>query len=211
MKLMVNSLPKSGTHLLVKLLELSEFKFSGINFSSTNVHGKHKLIKQMLRGCYPLSKAIDVGLDIPSVVRRRWVISGMRKTKTMQYMGGHFPYSDQMQWLLDKHEIKTIYMIRDPRDVILSWAHYVPRTTWHYGKEGLVGKTLEERILLLLHGYQSGQYEIEGFRNILRKSEGWVDADNICVVRFEDIVGVRGGGSDDRQDECIERIMNFCG
>ena len=211
MKLMVNSLPKSGTHLITKLLNLSGYSYSGVNFSSSNVNGKHKIIKRLVRGCHPFSMTIDTGLDISSIVRKKWLVNGMRKTASMQYMGGHFPYSDQMKKLLEENEIKIIYMMRDPRDVILSWAHYVPKVDWHYGKEGLIGKSLDEQVLLLLYGYRSGDYDIEGFRHILHKIEGWITSDDICLIRFEDLVGAKGVGSDSKQEDCIDRVLKYLG
>ncbi len=208
-KVMINSLPKSGTKLLTSLIKCIGFSFSGTSFSSMSVHGRYFRAKTFLRGTLPFSQSTDVGLDITANVRYQWIISKIRKVKTMQYIGGHLPYSDQMGRLLDDNNISIIYLLRDPRAVITSWAHYVPKTTWHYGKKGLDGCSLDDRVIKLLNGYKSGSYNIEGFRNILRRMEGWFDNKRVHIVRFEELVGTKGGGSLELQHKCIESIIDF--
>lgn len=208
-KLLVNSLPKSGTHLLVKLLESMGYQFSGANLSSTSLYGKNEWAKYLLRGVMPMQTGVDVGLEIAAVARRSWVINSFAKMEDKQFCGGHLPYSDCMSLLLLQAGIKPLHILRDPRDVLVSWAHYVPKNNWHFGHLGLVGLNLEQRVKKILYGYQSGDFGIESYSQILQRSMGWTRSQNVLVVRFEDLVGSRGGGDDCAQLNIVKQIATF--
>lgn len=208
-KLIVNSLPKAGTHLLVKLLESMGYQHSGANFSSTTLYGRHEWAKFLLRGAMFGQSGVEVGLDIAAVARRSWIIDSLTKVSEKQFCGGHLPYSDCMHALFQQAGFKTIHILRDPRDVLVSWAHYVPKISWHYGRQGLEGLDLEQCIKKILHGYQSGNFDIESFPQILNRSMGWMNSRDVMVVRFEELVGSRGGGDDHAQFNAITDIASF--
>ena len=67
---------------------------------------------------------------------------------------------------------------------------------------------MNERIIRLLNCYEPGGYIID-YKYILRKVEGWIQNDDICLVRLEDLIIASGGGTDDRQNACIERALGF--
>lgn len=127
------------------------------------------------------------------------------------YCGGHAPYSDCLHTLLKENGCRTIYVVRDPRDVIVSWAHYVPTVAWHYGLNGLHGLPLEERVKRILDGYRSGRFIIESFSNVLARSSGWMNKADVLTIRFEDLVGAKGGGDDLKQLQTIEKVGSFVG
>lgn len=210
-KLIVNSLPKSGTHLLSKLLLGMGYQFSGANFSSSTLYGRNEWSKFLLRGVIAGQSGVDVGLDIAAIARRSWVINSLTKMGEKQFCGGHLPYSDGMHSLLQQAAVKPLHILRDPRDVLLSWAHYVQKTNWHYGCRGLVGLNLEQCIKKILYGYQSGNFSIESYPQILQRSMGWVKRQDVLVVRFEDLVGSSGGGDNGAQIDVIEKITAFAG
>lgn len=210
-KLIINSLPKAGTHLLVKLLESMGYQYSGTNFSSSTIYGRYEWPKFLLRGVMAGWPGIEVGLDIAAVARRSWIVNSLAKVDEKQFCGGHLPYSDCMYALLQQAGLRTLHILRDPRDVLVSWAHYVPQTSWHYGHPGLDGLELEQRIRKILYGYHSGGFDIESFSQVLSRSMGWINCQNALVVRFEDLVGSRGGGDDTAQANTIKNIATFAG
>lgn len=210
-KFFLNSLPKSGTHLVGKLFGFFELKFSKVNFSSTSIYGRYTLPKSLLRGPMLGQPSLEVGLDVAACVRMSWAENALKKVKSNEYCGGHAPYSDCLNMLLQDNEIKTIHIIRDPRDVIVSWAHYVPKISWHYGYKGLENLSLEQRVRKILHGYHSGNFILESFYEILSRSNAWINKENVLTINFEDIVGSKGGGSDQKQLECINDIGKYSG
>jgi hypothetical protein len=44
--------------------------------------------------------------------------------------------------------------------------------------------------------------------DVLRRYAGWLDHAAVCVVRFEDLIGERGGGDVERQIAAIQRIAD---
>lgn len=208
-KLVINTLPKSGTHLMNKLLDSMGYQFSGGNFSSTTLYGKNELIKFLFRGVMMGQSGVDLGLDIPAVVRSSWVRKTLLTQQDGQYCGGHLPYSEDMYSLLQQADIRMLYMLRDPRDVLLSWAHYVPNVEWHYGRGGLVGLNLEQCVRMILYGYHSKNFFSVPFSEMLTSSYGWARHTSTFVVKFEDLVGGCGGGCDDAQLSTIEKIASF--
>jgi hypothetical protein len=208
-KILLNSLPKAGSHLLIKLMEMLGYEFARANFSSSTIYGRHVIPKYFLRGVLFGQSGVEVGLDIAACARASWVIKALDRIPDGCFAGGHLPYSDSMLALANSRGVRAIHILRDPRDVLLSWAHYVPKTDWHYGRAGLEGQSLEERVRKILHGYQSGRFRIESFKNILNRSNGWVGQDEVLTVRFEDLVGPKGGGNIEVQIDTITRIAEF--
>lgn len=210
-KIIVNSLPKAGSHLVAKLLDIFGYKFSGGNFSSSTVYGRQQYIKSIIRGVFPWHAGVEVGLDIHACARATWINKELGRIKSGEYCGGHLPYSDYMNLLLKENNVFPLHVIRDPRDVLLSWAHYVPKTDWHYGREGLAGLALEDRVKKILYGYQSGVFYIESFPSILQRSIGWTEGGKAMDVKFENLVGPQGGGNIEAQNNAIRQIADYVG
>jgi len=210
-KVFLNSLPKSGTHLAGKLLELMGVKFSNVNFSSSTIYGRYALPKSILRGTSLGQPGIDVGLDISAVARISWMEKSLQQVKSGTYCGGHAPYSDALCTLLKDNDFKTIHIVRDPRDVLLSWVHYVPKNNWHYGCEGLKNLSFDEQVRKVLYGYQSRGFRLESFSSILSRASGWLRRQDVLLTRFEELVGVKGGGNDQQQVQNIQSIVKFIG
>lgn len=207
--MLINSLPKSGTHLLCKLVGEFGYSYSGMNLSSTTIYGRNKLIKSLLRGPFFGEPSISVGLDVDCSVRKRWILSGVNRVGERSYIGGHLPYSDAMHRIFLSSSIKMMHILRDPRDVLLSWAHYVPTQKWHYARKGLLGLDINQRVLKIIDGYESDGYVIESFSSILNQSLGWISASGVKVIRFENLVGESGGGRKDKQLLTVMSIANY--
>ncbi len=210
-KIFLNSLPKSGTHLLVKLLKMMGLEFSKLNLSSSTIYGRHSFYKSIIRGPAFGQPSIEVGLDISTAARQSWITNSLNKVENGSFCSGHAPYSDSLHSIVIKNGLKTINTIRDPRDVLVSWAHYVPKTHWHYGRDGLKNLSLEKRVEKILYGYQSGEFLIESFINILRRSSEWIVKDDVLTVHFEDLVGSKGGGNEQSQLLWIDKVGEYAG
>lgn len=206
-KLLINSLPKSGTNLLEKFAIISGYKESRVNFSSTNIYGNYSNIKKILRGPLVLGDHTRVGLDTNACVRDRWLVKQLSKIKLGEYGTGHMPYTTKLDYLL--RDLSVIQIVRDPRAVIVSWAKYVSNMKWHYLYNSLHRKPLTEQITIIIDGGEYGGVYVEGFNNVLLDVLGWKNSNNACLVRYEDLVGPQGGGSDDDQRYMISELIDF--
>ena len=210
-KILINSLPKSGTHLANKLVEMLGYKFSGASFSSASLYGRYSIPKSLLRGAVPGRPTVAVGLDVSAAVRRSWVVKKVSLVSQGQYIGGHVPYTGCMHKIMSDHGVKIFHVIRDPRDVLISWAHYVPKNSWHYGSAGLAGLSLEHRVEKILDGYSSRKFYIEPFENIIKTSQEWLGRESVFAIRFEDLIGPKGGGERKAQLSLIDSVGKMCG
>ena len=215
----VNSLPKSGTHLLAKCLDLMGYqnkqkRFIAADWIENNSLIK-KAIKRLMNDSFVARNSVRVGLDVSAFIsdsKLNKYLSGAVGANIDNYIFGHAPHSDLLLNRLEQHNIKTLFIIRDPRDVLVSWAHYIHKSPGHFAYSQHVGKNFEERIQLILEGgfLPNGIFN-ESYASILRSSSGWLTEPSVMVVRFEDLVGGGGGGSDATQFETINKIAEFIG
>ena len=105
-RVFVNSLPKSGTHLLTAMLALrEELKHSYLHIPTVAVN---KSLHDQ-----------DFELDYPRMSKY------VRSVRQGQFFSSHLPYANDVVSLMDDAQIKIVNVIRDPRDILLSRLHYV--------------------------------------------------------------------------------------
>jgi hypothetical protein len=110
---------------------------------------------------------------------------------------------------------RMILMYRDPRDVVLSMVNFLcGKTVQGFGNYSefqvfnriLLGKeSLAERLTYALN---DPSFPIMGDHE---RALWLFNHPNVCKVAFEDLVGARGGGSDERQLGTVKRVMEFVG
>lgn len=191
-RVFANSFPKGGTHLLSALLgELPRMMFSGVHCAAGDVTG---------------------GADRPEPDNMDW--EGLRRTlgrvNRGQFMTAHFPYVDGLAQELDRLGYRSILILRDPRDVVISAQHYVTKMTAHdlHRRFTEQYRTADERIAAIIAGFPANEYG-RGQDSIAERLERylpWLSTPGVLVVRFEDLVGAAGGGSRERQDAAVEAV-----
>lgn len=178
---LIVSLQKSGTHLINRVMEEAGFQ------------------------------GIGVGKDCK--------LSDLHKLKDMEYLWSHFTPSDEFQMALEEgnRSVGIIFNFRDPRDVLVSWFHWlhpdnekVMHSHQSYMKKVYSHFTDDELIEILIKNDKFREVEynpIEQFRwsRVLYFHPG------VLNIRFEDLVGPSGGGSDEKQLETIKSIFEYLG
>ena len=97
-------------------------------------------------------------------------------------------------------------MIRDPRDIAVSLAFWYgtnPRLcTW---ERFSAMRSDAERLMAAIVGLPggAGHQPVPSIGERLRHYRGWLDEPGTCVVRFEQLVGSAGGGSDEEQFDAV--------
>jgi len=210
-KVFLNSLPKAGTNLVSKLLNLIGYTYRPPGIAATLLLGKFSFLRQLIRGAKFEKNPVIIGLDLPVAISHNWLEGKFSVLKTKEYMTGHANYSDHLYFLLHKYNIKVIQVIRDPRDVLISYVHYVARTPSHFIYSFYKNLSFEDRIRFTLEGGKAGDLYVESFPQMLKKVEEWVRKENIMVVKFEDLIGEKGGGSRLIQVRTIKDICTFLG
>ena len=189
-KVVALSMPKAGTHLLSRVLGLlPSMMFSGLHLSEEAVFD--------LR-----SESVD--FDHGAVSRM------LDRCNDGQYMTAHFPHSDSLVSLFAKTGASPLVIVRDPRDVAVSYVHYVCSEPRHFHHHYFTTQfdTFEDRLTATLQGFEPGprrQLGLRSLRSNIDRYLPWIGA-GVTIVRFEDLVGQRGGGSSAAQVHAVGQI-----
>lgn len=180
-KIVSISIPKSGTHLLERILCL----FPG-------------LYRQFRRKVHMGNIEAYGGLAaiLPTLKRG-------------QLLTTHLSYTPERETLLREFGTRSIFLFRDPRDIVVSDVFYIMRRRSHHAREALMSRpTVRDRIILCIEG--DATLRIPPCRNRLREFQGWLESDAL-TLRFEDIIGSAGGGSDEAQEARLRQLWDFVG
>jgi len=178
-KIFCVSVPKSGTHLLERVLCLHPWlyrKFISTLYDSPT--GEFRGLETLARGLQP-----------------------------GQILVSHLHYSEKRRQVLAEQGIKVLFMIRDPRDVAVSEAFYIRRKKDHYLHARYAREPgLRGALLLQIRGDAAAGHPPLGER--LGLFLGWFQ-DPSFVVRFKDLIGGEDGGKGQTQVEFIRNMFHF--
>ena len=169
--LFANSFPKSGTHLLTQILQ-----------------------------AFPqISPVVNSGL--PAVVtyagdtaRERLVaalLSDLQRFLPGDIGYGHLHAQLEIMEMLSSPAFAAYFILRDPRDVVVSHVHYVTemeaRHVLHdYYQNHL--HTFEERLSASITGLESLSLPLPDIRQRFEPFIGWLDVPEVLTLRYEDLM-----------------------
>jgi Sulfotransferase domain len=186
-KIFCNSIPKSGTHLLAQI-------FLNLGFKITS------------------NGEIRPWMTLEETENK---LSSLKKK---EYIVGHRHYDKEFNSLIKKNGISHVLIVRDPRDVIVSKAFYITKTPEHGLSYYFNNLDSRERFIAAINGVpgkyvlkHKEQYAVPGIVQIYKDYLPWLNDDNCLVTKFEDLIGSRGGGSDEKQSETLRRIAGHLG
>jgi len=170
-KILIISVPKSGTHLLGKVISL-------------------------ITGQQHRSPGLHFSLAIAVKALSRLNLEG-------KFSHVHSAYSPGGMDILQKKKVTTFFIYRDPRDQIISWMHY--------DKNGLIVTSEDHFIRDAFNPDLKYVWDKGGVARLYNTRMPWAENKDICAMRFEDLIGSKGNGSDEMQRETIQRIANHLG
>ena len=196
-RVLLNSVPKAGTHLVMALLdELPDMRYSGVHLVSTDFS-----YETVLPGEIVHSLRTDLA-------RKR-----LNRVRTGQYATAHFDFNTLLADLIVDLGFKHILVVRDPRDVAVSHMRYVVSLKRHYLHRYYteVLRNDEERLAASIGGLRSDEYGVclPSLDTRYGAYIEWADRADL-VVRFEDLVGPIGGGSKEAQLAATGAIATIC-
>jgi hypothetical protein len=175
----MNSIPKSGTHLLKQMLK-------------SIPHTRHNPYNEFYEG-YPH--------DLQKHYHQ------LRQMKPNEFGAGHIFYSKEWANMLKQLGMKHIFLSRDPRDIIVSFTHFiVEKYPYHplhdYFKEDL--KTNKQRYLCLIHGVKKEKVKYPSIDEWIGRFKKWIKDPNTLSITFEDLMN-----SPDSRTQTITTITNY--
>lgn len=201
----INSLPKSGTHLTAKCLKL-------MGYSELDHLGSAQVLRPGMMSSlhrlswHPFHQGFQVGIDTPVEVSQRIIHKKLRRGRPKTFFTAHVGYSTALLDAVLSHGIQPILVYRDPRAVLVSFVHYVTNRKEHVLHSEFKTLAIEDKLDYVLSGHRFKKAYLEPLRTRCLALDGWMNSDNVLKIRFEDLVGAKGGGSDEVQRETIGRL-----
>ncbi len=210
-------IPKCGTHLLLKCLHLLDGHMSKKYNQSFPFEKWYAANKP--RNMLPPPNHYK-GLRHPT-------IAGNLPTRFIKYMeqstgiyfDTHFHFTSEFNNFLDMQNSKKILMIRDPRAFLVSFAFMVKEgfeQDQHIDLEPLMLDLIDGRQQNYIHWGVSRHASYPwvwetGVCNFFKAFLPFIETKNCLVVKFEHLVGAKGGGSDALQMKEIKMIAQHIG
>lgn len=124
-------------------------------------------------------------------------------------MLGHLPAHPELLSALAVTGIKVLLMVRDPRDMIVSYVKYVTKIDLTHPAHAYF-KALPDDDARIMAAIKGVEGVVSPVSETLEKFSGWLDS-GAMVIRFENIIGANGGGSDIKQREVVGALADFIG
>lgn len=182
-RVLANSIPKAGTNLLSRLMRM--------------------MPNTVDRWTYHIDETL-------SGIERQ-----LRAVRHGQVVTSHFPWSADIASIVGELDFRVLLIVRDPRDIAISNVNYVTRMDFSHPLHPALAALPDDNARLL--AMIEPPLEIMAGLPEVWKNEGlatflpWLEEPNCLIVRFEDLVGEKGGGSDARQIETKREIAGHIG
>jgi len=229
-RVFVNSLPKSGTHLLSKAIEIFGYKeyMSNRNYVKRvlNHFGfgtpkafSYEEAKKASKNKHQKIEAtnISIGVLSPYYVNQYEIRHWLSHIPHGQYFFGHVPWTPLLGPILTDLNYRHLVIIRDPRAVLASViAAIVEPRFKRIGRQFLKADFRRmsplQRLNFILEGKNSvpkkADIKVNSFADAYRSILAWRNDPNCLLVHFEDLVGEQGGGNVEKQRSIVENIAS---
>ncbi|MGK7899367.1 MAG: sulfotransferase domain-containing protein [Xenococcus sp. (in: cyanobacteria)] len=186
--ILCNSFPKSGTHLLYQIL-----------YSIPGWQQWDNIVSiQSLCGIMNTSSHV------------RWKIGSAPKGSIVR---SHLIYCQEILNVLQEFNCKVFFIYRDLRDVAVSHARWVTKEERNFLYDIYQQhSSFDEQLMSSIKGVPLGSPfgsnvshpDIGSYFSLWR---GWINEPNTLAVKFEDLVGERGGGSETKRLDLVAEIL----
>jgi len=176
----ITTIPKCGTHLLMKYIEVLTGKSGKMTWDNWLV---------------------------PSV-------DNISNLSAQEYLITHAVCNAANVKIFSNADIRIIFMLRDPRDQIISLAHFIKRRS--YWKIDQL--SVSEIITQIIQNYSLYYNPSIGLQEDVLLSVNqnsfyqlylpWQSYEFVYTVKYEDLVGNKGGGSDEKQLQAMCNIAS---
>ncbi|MEB1806296.1 MAG: sulfotransferase domain-containing protein [Bacillaceae bacterium] len=175
----MNSVPKSGTHLLKQIL----LGIPDVTHSPKNVFYEGKL-KDNAEHFYKLGQLKD-----------------------NEFAMGHVYYSDEWNYMLKRLGMKHVFLIRDPRDVVVSFAYFIVNKLpnhplYEYFTEP--DTTQKDRYMALIKGKKTKMMDYGNIKVWFGDFIGWLEVEDVYKVTFEELMV-----SEESRRTAIKKLAKF--
>lgn len=187
-----NSFPKSGTHLLYQIL----YSIPGLK--------KWDDIVSVQALCGVMNTAAHI----------RWKVGSAPDGSIVR---SHLMHCDEILEVLREFNCRTLFIYRDLRDVAVSHARWITKEERIFLHDIYAQyPSFDEQLMSSIKGVPLGSpfgsnLAQPDIGTDFSRWQGWLSEPSAFAVRFEDLVGERGGGSEAKRLYLVEQILDFLG
>jgi hypothetical protein len=189
------SILKCGTHLLLKCINLLTKRDFVVWTPQASIAAKEKFT---VLNFYKMSiEALKELTNLPQNL----------------FLKTHLFYSDEYAAHLANEKFIKFFVYRDPRDMVVSLAFFVlkQKKEWPMAQ----AMSFDDRLLdIITEGkmfYQTHPPVSNGIAELYGSYFNWLKMPNMLSIRFEDLVGPKGGGTVEAQRKTIRKIVEHLG
>jgi hypothetical protein len=164
-----NAMPKSGSHLIIQVL-----------------HGLTQIGPFVNPGYPPVNRSED-----NSKLSDQHVLDNILRMQPGEIGYGYISAKEPFLSALTQPGRATIFVYRDPRDMIISHVFYATQMhTGHWMHSYYTEKlnTMEERIQAAIQGVQEPGSELTPIRQRYEGYIGWLEQPQVLSLRFEELI-----------------------
>ncbi len=177
-----NAMPKSGSHLIIQVLQ-----------------GLVNLGPFVNPGFPPVNRAED-----NRKLSQEQILANIKRMQRGDIAYGYVKACEPYISALTRPERATIFVYRDPRDMIVSHVFYATDMHPGHGMHQYYNETLqttEERINAAICGVDEPGAELSGVRSKYDDYLGWLELADVLCLRFEDLIL--------EQDLALGKILDY--
>jgi hypothetical protein len=189
-KALVTTLPKSGTHLLSAMLH-------GLGLRRHPFAGLEEIAAGLLSSDQSAAKACVQA-----------ILEAIEAAPDNAFILHHVPHTKLLMGALAQRDVRVIALIRNPFDVIVSQAHHLLARPQPDTPAGLSLHAMQHWIC---SGGDDGALIPPLAKRNFGLMHGWVEDGRALLLRFEELVGPRGGGLFSDQLAAGLKLREFLG
>lgn len=205
---LLNSVPKAGTNLLSKTVGLLPgVRSPHVSFLPADVTRLFPPVAD------PARPRLLIGVGADSLVDADAVERYLRALQPGQAARGHLPYSPALADLLRRLHLRSLLILRDPRDVAVSHVNYVLTNPNHRLHACYQALSPDQRLTATILGLPaplpppvSPSPFLLGVAARFEMFLPWLSQPDVYTTRFEALVGPQGGGSETDQLHALRAI-----
>jgi sulfotransferase 6B1 len=192
-RIFLNSLPKAGTHLLMSIFDSTP----GVMNSRLHIRNN--------------SMGLDGSANSDGINKAKFR-SHLERINGGQVTTAHLPYSREADQILCELDYRTVILVRNPKDLLVSRMHYISSLKRHPLHTWLTTQfmTDTERLLALIRG-GGPDSKMPSYADTIAAFVGWKNAQNSLLIKFEDIIGEKGGGDNKVRAQSLQNIFVHIG
>ena len=206
-KVICVTIPKAGTHLLIKALTLLEYEGITYNYNTEKTIGRRKPFP------FETSTSKNYSSVAFSRLTRRLTLNQKKRSSFLV----HLPFEKKYKDFFAECTRKNFLMIRDPRAQLISLASVTLENPEQRDTPALIDTMLDlldggrrATPFMPRHHGSDLMWSI-GIVKFYQKFLRWAQEPNFFVVRFENLVGPEGGGTEEAQINEIKLIAAHLG